>query len=127
MAHRILVVDDDPAICRFLDDFLRGRLGYQVQAALTGQDGLDLAVKQPFDLCILDVDLPDISGPEIYMRLKNQMPDTEAIFFTGLKDFQKTQEFLRFSLPQERVISKPMKDTTILTRMIVEILGPPKP
>lgn len=125
MPHRILVIDDDPQVLDFISRFLKRQLGYTVETAENGKEALDLALAEKFDLCLIDVKLPDISGSEVYMRLKNEYPDIEAIFITGLEDYERSQDFLRFSLPPERVIKKPFDDLPALTRLIVGILGPP--
>ena len=127
MPHRILVIDEDPQVLAFISEFLKRQLGYNVKSAENGEEGLKLALAEKFDLCLIDVKLPDISGSEVYMRLRNEYPDIEAIFITGLHDYELSQEFLRFSLPSERVIKKPFDDLPALTRLIVGILPPPEP
>jgi len=108
-------------------DYLAGRLGYEVRAAADGREAIELALAEAFDLCIIDVILPDLSGSEVYTRLRSIRPNIEAIFFTGVAAYEESQDFLRFSLPPERVIAKPLKDMGALTRLIVSILGPPPP
>jgi len=66
---RILVVDDEPQIRRFL----RASLGvhhYQIIEAATGEEGLTRAVADHPDLVILDLGLPDIDGTEVIRRLR---------------------------------------------------------
>lgn len=126
MPHQILVVDDDPEVRKLLDFFLGDQLGYEVQTAEGGLEALEYALKKTFDLCILDVTMPDISGPETYTRLKSLLPEIEGVFFTADRDFEDAKDFLRFSLPKERVLNKPIEDFADLTQLIVSILGPPK-
>lgn len=125
MAHRILIADDDPQILSMLGNYLQRMLGYQVVRVETGEAALDAALTQEFHLCILDVRLPGISGAETYARLKHTLPDIEAIFFTADHDFGSSMDFLRFSLPRERVLVKPMTDWSSFTKLIIGILGPP--
>ena len=66
---QILVVDDEPAIVRAVAAALRAR-GYAVQTAGTGAEALDVAVRQPLDVIILDLGLPDLDGIEIARRLR---------------------------------------------------------
>ncbi len=66
---RILVVDDEPQIRRFL----RASLGvhhYQISEAATGEEGLTRAITDHPDLVILDLGLPDIDGTEVIRRLR---------------------------------------------------------
>lgn len=127
MPHRILIADDDATILEVLEGYLNGVLGYDVTSVLDGPSALDAASQAPFHLCILDVAMPGLSGAETYMRLRNMYPDIEAIFFTGDKEFEHKMDFLRFSLPSERVLTKPIVSLAEITRLIVSILGPPVP
>lgn len=126
MPHKILVVDDEEPIRGLLERILHGQLGYEVHQAASGKEALDAAMEKKFDLAILDVRMPELSGSETYQRLKAMQPEIEAIFFTGAHDFTESHDFLRFSLPSERVLAKPLKDIPKFTQLIVGILGPPK-
>src|SRR5256885_5015704 len=65
---RVLVVDDDARVRRFLTSAL-GAAGFAVTATGIGAEGLRLADSRP-DLIVLDVELPDLSGREVCRRLK---------------------------------------------------------
>src|SRR5438093_6626718 len=65
---RVLVVDDDARVRRFLTSAL-GAAGFAVTATGIGAEGLRLAGSRP-DLIVLDVELPDLSGREVCRRLK---------------------------------------------------------
>ena len=64
---RILVVDDEPQIHRFLGPALEAA-GYEPVAALLGEQGLTLLATQPPDALILDLGLPDIDGKIVLER-----------------------------------------------------------
>jgi len=66
---RILVVDDEPAILRFLRAGL-GSQGYSVIEASTGQAALDAVRQSRADLVVLDLGLPDIDGLEVIRRIR---------------------------------------------------------
>lgn len=126
MPHRILVVDDDVIVRDMMEQFLHGQLGFDVSTAESGEQALELALQQAYDLAILDVNLEGLSGTETYTRLRSLLPEIEALFFTGVENFEKSNDFLRFSLPPDRVIAKPAEDLAMLTRLIIGILGPPR-
>ena len=66
---RVLVVDDDVKLCRLIRDYLQP-LGYQVSAAYTGAEGLELALAGDFAALILDVMLPGMDGFDVLRRLR---------------------------------------------------------
>jgi len=70
MAERILVVDDDPGVQRFLRHALENK-GYAVLSAENGLAGLLSAQKEKPDLTLLDVMLPGLDGLEVCHRLKS--------------------------------------------------------
>ena len=69
MSARILIIEDDEAILKFLRRGLAYE-GYQVDTATDGQSGLGLARDNPPDLVVLDLMLPGIDGMEVCRRLR---------------------------------------------------------
>jgi len=69
MAPRILIVDDEPSILATMAPLLRAR-GYEVSTATSGQGALDAVERQPPQLVVLDLGLPDIDGVEVCRRLR---------------------------------------------------------
>lgn len=70
-AKRILVVDDDEDIARLVQLHLSD-LGFDVELAFDGQDGLDKAVSAPPDLIVLDLMLPRMDGLEVCRKLREK-------------------------------------------------------
>lgn len=69
MSARILVIDDEPAIRKALS-YLLPRAEFEVEAVATAEDGLAAARREAFDLIVLDLALPDLSGIEVCRRLR---------------------------------------------------------
>ena len=69
MGARILIVDDEPSILATMAPLLRAR-GYDVSTATTGYAALESIDRQPPQLVILDLTLPDIDGIEVCRRLR---------------------------------------------------------
>ena len=75
METRILIVEDEEKIGRFLELELQHE-GYEVEKAISGRDGLEKALTGKFDLMVLDVMLPELNGFEVLRRLRknSEMP-----------------------------------------------------
>jgi DNA-binding response OmpR family regulator len=65
----LLVIDDDQELCTMLQEYLTLE-GFQAVTAGDGLAGLELLQRTPFDLVILDVMLPELSGFEVLRRLR---------------------------------------------------------
>ncbi len=72
---RVLLVDDDPKLCRLIASYLQP-LGYSVDAEHTGPAGLSRALTGAFDVVLLDVMLPGLSGFDVLRELRksSQIP-----------------------------------------------------
>ena len=80
---RILVVEDEDAIRQAIRDSLIER-GYHVEAASGGREGLEALQKKPsFDLAILDINLPGLSGAQLLRYIEQESPKTEVIIISG--------------------------------------------
>jgi len=74
---KVLVVDDDPKALEILSTLLQGR-GFAVERAYGGREAIDIARRELFDLILLDLMMPEVSGFDVAQALKGQ-PDTAAI------------------------------------------------
>ena len=82
---RVLVVDDEPAILRFLRAGLSGQ-GYVVLEATTGQAVLDQVRRKAADLVVLDLGLPDIDGLEVIRNLRDTGAALPIIVLSSRED-----------------------------------------
>lgn len=86
MTFKILIVDDDPDVL-FATSRVVASQGYQVQTASCGAECRDMAKKYRPDLILLDVMLPDASGPDLCREIKSEpsLRDTFVILISGMK------------------------------------------
>jgi len=95
MAHRILIIEDDPDVSRLLCARLRS-LGFQPEAAADAMQGVTLAQRSPPDLIILDLAMPAGGGMSVLRRLRSLAKTSmlPIIVLTGSSDEAKKQEAL---------------------------------
>ena len=78
----ILIVDDEPVICRILFKLFNARK-YQVDVANSAGEALELAREKQFDVAIIDINLPDIKGALLLKKIKALSPGTSCTLITG--------------------------------------------
>lgn len=71
MSERILIVEDEAKIARFVELELKHE-GYEVEKALDGREGLDKILSGKFSLVVLDVMLPQLNGLEVLRRVRKE-------------------------------------------------------
>ena len=81
MAERILLVEDEEKLSRMVELELRYE-GYEVEKAFDGRTGLERALTGTFDLILLDIMLPALSGMEVLRRLRKER-QTPVILLTA--------------------------------------------
>jgi two-component system OmpR family response regulator len=79
---RILVIEDEPKVARFLERGLRQQ-AYAVDVAFTGEDGLLLAGEHDYDLIVLDVMLPGRDGFAVLRELRAARNRTRVLMLTA--------------------------------------------
>ena len=88
--RRILMVDDDRVVLHLLAEGMR-ELGYQVDTAQTAEVALRLAGQERYDLAVLDIRMPGVSGLEL-ARLLKQCGNTPFVFLSAYGDEQAVRE-----------------------------------
>ena len=88
---RILVADDEAAI-RFTMEIMLRRHGYTVTTASNGAEALALVEQQPFELLLLDLKMPGLSGLEVARRACELQPAAALLILTGSSQIEGTLE-----------------------------------
>jgi two-component system cell cycle sensor histidine kinase/response regulator CckA len=83
---RVLIVDDEESVRKFVDRVLReGK--YQTMVAANGLEAIEIASKHgPFDLLLTDVMMPKMTGDELARRLRGTDPGLKVLYLTGFSD-----------------------------------------
>ena len=80
--RRVLVVEDDPIIRRFICDVLK-RKGYDIQGSENGLEALDKIKQKEYQLVISDLKMEGMDGLQLLSRIKKISPNTEVIIITA--------------------------------------------
>jgi CheY-like chemotaxis protein len=80
--NKILVVDDEKNI-RDCVSMVLSFMGFEVAAASSGNEGLNLFLKSSFDLVLTDLQMPDMDGWALAFNIKEESPDTPVVLMTG--------------------------------------------
>jgi two-component system copper resistance phosphate regulon response regulator CusR len=112
--RRILLVDDEPRILRFLSRSLQAA-GFEVTCATSGTEGLGLALRTPYDLVVLDLLLPGVPGVELLRRLLRHRPDQPVLVLSCLTSTQTKVECLE--LGAQDYMEKPFSTDELIARV----------
>jgi DNA-binding response OmpR family regulator len=116
--NKILVVDDDPAICSLIRDFLVKK-DYNVVTASSGEEALEKLTKEKPVLILLDVNLPGMDGIVTLKRIREIDSNVGTIMITGVKNQETFKEAQR--LGAYEYIVKPFDLNYLETCVMVRI------
>jgi two-component system phosphate regulon response regulator PhoB len=118
----ILIVEDDKNLSKMLQEHLTTE-GYKVEIAPRGETGADMAAKNPPDLIILDVILPDITGYQLCNRLRIA-PETRTVPIIMMSAAAKNENQKAFGLERgaNEYIIKPF-EISVISAMIRRYIG----
>ncbi len=114
MAHQVLIVEDDPDIA----DLIRVNLielGIHTTLANNGEKGLNAAKQHDFDLLILDIMLPELSGLDICREIRQQKPQQAILMLTAKNS--ETDRVLGLELGADDYMSKPFSVRELQARV----------
>jgi two-component system, NtrC family, response regulator len=108
----ILTVDDEQNIRRLIREEFSLE-GYDVTTARNGEEGLALIQQRPFDVILLDIKLPKLSGLDVLKKVKDLYRYQEVIMITGYGDIQSAVDSLKMGARD--YVTKPFKLDDLLT------------
>ncbi len=124
MSHKppsILVVDDEPDICANLRDIL-SEFGYRVDTATSGASALELVDRGNYDVALLDLKMPGMSGVELFREIKSRSSGTVAVIISAYASTSSAEEALQAGAWQ--ILSKPV-DIAQVMQCIDEAVNQP--
>ena len=114
----LLIIDDDEYMLETLGDILQEK-GYRIEAARTGEEAIMKAREHFFNVALIDVKLPDVTGIEVLRTFKEKYPARMNIIITANATLQNAVDAL--NLGANAYITKPI-DHEILDQMIKSCL-----
>jgi DNA-binding response OmpR family regulator len=111
---RLLVVEDERRIAAFLMKGLRAH-GYEVDVAETGADALEQIGRAPFDLVLLDLQLPDMDGLRVLRKIRAEPLDVAIVIVTARGLVEDRVEGL--NLGADDYVTKPFAFDEVLARV----------
>jgi two-component system response regulator HydG len=108
---RILVIDDEPSVVDAIKLILNDN-GYDVLSAVTAREALELSRRHEFDVAIVDLRLPDMSGVDLLASIAEKWPDVDGILVTAYESEEVRADAAAFGFAA--VLAKPFSPRALL-------------
>lgn len=111
---KILIIEDEQSILKLLSYNIE-REGYEVESSMDGQEGLDMALTNNYDMILLDLMLPNKDGMEICREIRQEKIETPIIMLTA-KD-SEIDKIIGLEIGADDYITKPFSPREVIARM----------
>jgi CheY-like chemotaxis protein len=121
---RVLLIDDEQAVLDVTRMILE-HFGFAVTTAQGGAEALDRIGQQPADvqIVILDLNMPDVQGAEVFRRIRDRRPDVPILFSSGYSANAVPPDLAR--QPNTGFLQKPYQ-ASVLIGKVQELIGQAK-
>jgi two-component system chemotaxis response regulator CheY len=117
---RVLIVDDAATVRMYHRDILE-KAGFAVETAMNGIEALEKALQEPFDLYMVDVNMPKLDGTGFLKRLRcEDIPQSPAIMISTEAEFADASS--AFAAGANDYLVKPVKPSQLLAHVRI-LLG----
>jgi two-component system response regulator PhoP len=111
---RVLIIEDEIKLAHNIAEALEEAASFATDISVDGEDGLHMALTNPYDLIILDLMLPEINGLEILQNIRRRGQHTPVLILTA-KD--ATDDIIRgLDLGSDDYLTKPFEITELIAR-----------
>ncbi|MBN1491897.1 MAG: response regulator [Phycisphaerae bacterium] len=108
---KVLVVDDDPNVCKTVGLILKEH-GYHVDAYTSAREALMAARRQAYDVALIDLKMPEMNGLELVEKIREEDDHISPIVVTAYPDVESAAETMR--LGSRDYITKPFREEQLL-------------
>lgn len=112
--QKVLIVEDEATLLSGLKDNLEGE-GYEVSTASTGKEGLEKALKEDFDMILLDIMLPEMNGFDVCKKIKSKKLTLPIIMLTAKA--KEADKIMGLELGADDYITKPFNINELMARI----------
>ncbi|MEP0842242.1 MAG: response regulator [Phycisphaerae bacterium] len=109
---KVLVVDDDPSVCKTVAMILQEH-DYQVQSYAQPRQALSAVRKSPYDIALIDIKMPDLNGMDLVQKIKAEDERVAIVVMTAYPDVQTAAETMRLGCRD--YITKPFREEQLLS------------
>ena len=110
---KILVADDEMSIRLLYSEELKEE-GYDVVTASNGKEALEIVSREPLDLVILDIKMPEMSGIEVLRQIKEKFPNLPVLLSSAYSEYK--QDFGTWASEEYLVKSSDLEDLKAAVR-----------
>jgi len=118
---RVLVIDDEPAIrdslTAFLDDY-----GFSTASCGSTEEARDVMKERTFDVCIVDLRLPGMSGEDLILLASKRYPEQRYIIHTGSISYTLPAELIAIGMRPVHVFHKPVRVLSLLVNCVKSLV-----
>ncbi|HPE49023.1 MAG TPA: response regulator, partial [Hyphomonas sp.] len=111
---RVLLIEDDSAVARSIELMLKSA-GFNIYTTDLGEEGVDLGKVYEYDMIILDLSLPDISGYEVLKQLRMGRVNTPVMILSGNPDIEAKVKTLGYGA--DDYLTKPFNKDELIARI----------
>ena len=111
---RVLLIEDDASMAKTVELML-GSHGFNIYTTDLGEEGLDLGKLYDYDIILLDLNLPDMSGFDVLKKLRLAKVQTPVLILSGLKEISDKVKALGFGA--DDYITKPFEKEELVARI----------
>ncbi|MCX6695761.1 MAG: response regulator [Candidatus Altiarchaeota archaeon] len=115
MAKKILIVDDEPSVAKTVK-FILDAEGFETQIVFSGEDCLKKIAGEAFDLVLLDIMMPKMTGWQVFEEIKKRHPKLNVAFLTVIKYSDAVKEKLEKD-GLKGYITKPFENEELVNRV----------
>ena len=119
---KVLIVDDEQFIRESLVEFF-GDYGFEASWADSAESALSGLKKNMYDIAIIDLRLPGMSGESLIQEIFNIDPASHCLIHTGSVGYRLSEELKAIGMKPEHVFYKPQLDLSVMVKMIASLVN----